>query len=68
MYESVEKEKKMNIYKNKKNGMLYTVGMQLAGYCGEGPITADPYNWQGERLKVSSRDTLKRDYIMVGVR
>jgi hypothetical protein len=58
----------MKIYKNKKGGKLYTIGVAKAKYLGDGPITAEPYNRVGEILKIHTREHIKRDYELVGER
>ena len=57
----------MKIFKNKKNGKLYIVGISLRSCLG--PIySAEPYMHSGKVLKIKTKVHLEKDYKIVGVR
>ena len=68
----------MNIYKNKKNAKLYTIGTVRGKYLGNGPITAEEYTSGFTAnpivfeplafLKINKVSDIKRDYILVGIK
>jgi hypothetical protein len=58
----------MNIYKSKKNGKLYTIGVVKGMYLGDGPVTAEPYNHDGGIVKIAGRHLICKKFELVGVR
>jgi hypothetical protein len=57
----------MKIFKHKKTGKLYTVGVSKAPYLGPRYI-AEPYMHNDKVLIIMIKDILDKDFEVVGVR
>ncbi len=57
----------MKIFKRKKTGKLYAVGVSKAPYLGP-HYNAEPYMWFGDKVEIKLKEHIERDFETVGER